>query len=230
VVSLKDILIESGFSKVEAVYTFASSKLTITATYLAVVPSFNFGEAFAVYTTHSDGRTLQFEPAYIPTEADSFEQALAFLVFGIGLKKESAFDEVPDWYMKGKSYQGHLPWEQEKTRAKAEYDLLPKVRLEMAWMKILMQMLRNKRDKLTTTRDISFHFDGKLLNVRGAGTDIPIPGIGAAWSSVYYLNSDFLNHVPKAHKNYLVIIVKDGKLQLSNPWIEISRADPAYVN
>ncbi len=190
--------------------------MTVEVSYLDVIPPLGFSAGYSVYNTYKDGRTLQFEPSYIPESADTYEQGLAFLAFAVGRNEERHFGNVPEWYSDGKEHRQLLPWEMERKRERDEYDALPKVSIDIEWMRVLVKMLKGWK-QIPSQEIISLSYNGQFLSFEFGEHHIPIPGNGKAWENRYSIDPSFLNDLPKRiTKRNLILLVRNNQLQFGN--------------
>ena len=105
-VLIEDILVDLGFKEVEPfmeerVFKFSTDKVIIEVVHLSMIPKFLLGSGYSIKVTHRSGRKIQLERNYIPEGGESFEQTLAMLVFGIGLRLDEISENEITWYKLG---------------------------------------------------------------------------------------------------------------------------------
>lgn len=213
-------------SSAERWFVFESKEMRIEATKLSVIPSLAFGPGYAIHNKYKNGRIVQIEPNYIPADAESYEQGLAFIVFGIGLYEERNFGILPDWYILGKEYKSYLPWEIEREKERKEFEAMPKVQIEIAWMRVMVKMLKSWRGLFRSDK-ISIHFDGSFLRFTCRDKELPIPGRGKAWDEMYIVDSSFLDGLPqRINRNRVVFRIQGEELNLGNTLFKLIGRKP----
>lgn len=206
------------------VFKYKSANAIIKATHLTVIPSMRYGPGFSIEAKFRDLWTMQFEPSYIPEKANSFEQGLAFIVYGIGYGNKRWFPVEDSWYVLGESYKEYLPWEIERKKRQEEYDKLDKVYFDITWMRVLVKLLKEWRDDIKQNEEISITFNGEFAIFKCGGLSIPIPGKGKKWDKVYYVEFIQLDNIPVRIFNHgSQFIINGDKLTFGNKVLIISR-------
>ncbi len=210
-VKLEDVFLQIGFNEMpsfvgERVFSYKTDWVRIKVIHLSVIPPLHFGPGFSVSVDYKSNNILQWEPNYIPDKADSYEQALAYIVFGIGrhVGSGSISTDENHWHNLGKSYQNLLPWEVARRKSQEEWEKMPKAFIDITWMRVLVQLLKEWRDEIKQNELISFTFNGEFVVFKCGINTIPIPGSGTKWENTYNLEFSELSNIP-------VRIFKTGK-------------------
>jgi hypothetical protein len=196
----------------------------VIVVHLSMIPKFLLGPGYSIKVTHRSGRKIQLERNYIPEAGETIEQALALLVFGIGLRLDEISDNEIPWYKLGMEYKHHLPWEIEKKKQIEKYESMPRVSIEPEWLKMLILQLRQWRDLKVDGEEISFTFNGEFLVFRYGSSTIPLPATGKKWQQVYYLKPEVLELLPKRiYKSEAYFYIDEMDLKLSGVRLPINR-------
>ncbi|MDP1728013.1 MAG: hypothetical protein Q8M15_14605 [Bacteroidota bacterium] len=221
-VKLEDVFLQIGFNELppflgERVFSLNTDWVRIKITHLSVIPSFSYGPGFSVKVNYASNRILQMEPDFIPDSADSYEQALAYIVFGIGSDVGKLSSDENHWHNLGKSFQNLLPWEVEKRKRQEEWEKLPKASIEISWLRVLVLLLKEWRDEIKQNELISFTFNGEFVVFKCGNKTIPIPGSGTKWENTYFIDFSELNNIPiRIFKTGKQFHVNESKLHFGN--------------
>lgn len=189
IVAVRDVLPTLGFCENWGVLTdnppafvFKCGNLTITATEVTSIagrPQLLFGGQCVT------PRTLYCIEFIMVTHVESIEQAIAWIVYGIGT------DVVPslpiDWFENGKRWKHLLPWERHwracRERAEAHQQLRlarPHCLVAREWMRLLNKHLRIAAQNAGERDEFLAEFDGRMLRIELPNEVIGAPASGGA--------------------------------------------------
>lgn len=195
IVSVRDVLPTLGFAPDWAGYSenppgfkFNRSNLELTAgemtnRYLQRGVQFS-----GLWRTARSLKMIDFE---MPLKAESHEQVVAWIVFGIGIDYEPP--SAIDWFDQGKLWQDQLPWEryyrdlrvriEETRRLRA---LRPHCFLSRKWMRVLLNHMAAATASNSQAVEVQVHFNGRMLTLEVGEEMIGAPASGpGAWPCKY---------------------------------------------
>lgn len=193
--------------------TFVLHAAEVTNRYL--VPVFGFGGVVR------DARSVHSIDFEMPTVVSSFEQAVAWISYGIGEKTSVGMQ--PNWLIDGFRWKSHLPWVQ---RLQA-YEARPHCLVERDWFRLAAKRLRTLTVTATPGQKASFTFDGEVLKIAVCNNCIPLPARGIAWDKAYAVDVDGLSHLLKRFSRPVIeVAVWEGQFSIGSRACSLSVSDP----
>lgn len=193
--AVRDVLPTLGFGPDWAQYSenppgfkFTRSNLEVTAgemTNRYLQPGIHF---YGLWRTARSSKMIDFE---MPLKAESHEQVVAWIVFGIGIDYEPP--SRIDWFDQGRLWQDQLPWERyyRELRARSEENrrlraLRPHCFLSRKWMRVLLNHMSAAAASNSQAAEVQVHFNGRMLTLEVGEEMIGAPASGPdAWASKY---------------------------------------------
>lgn len=224
-VKLRDVLNKIGFEEMwgtmtdqEPAYRYDFGNLQLTATQ---VMSMRFRPIFLFGGVWGDGRMFSEVDFEMPLEVASFEQGVAWIVYGIG---QGFKPHNPcSWFDQGWEWQDSLPWVQ---RMKA-FKLRPQCAVDREWFKVAVKKLRGLAAIANETDMAIFWFDGEVLRINACDQTIVMPADGIAWSEKYAIKAQTLDFLPKRLMTTIISFsVWDGHLSIGKrSWTLVSNTN-----
>jgi hypothetical protein len=189
IVAVRDVLANLGFvedwhamTEQQPGFKFKRGNLDLAAnqvTSLYLRPEFFFG---GIWATARSLRSIEFS---MPLKVESTEQAVAWIVYGIGT--DFAPSQPIDWFEDGKRWQDQLPWERHRRRLlefDEEYRRLRRARphcmVARKWMRILIRHMRAAAEGAGDDEEFVAEFDGQMFKVTLPSETIAAPATGPA--------------------------------------------------
>jgi hypothetical protein len=182
-------------------YDFGNLRLTA-----AEVMSDHFMPCFHFGGVWRDANSISMVDFQMPLEAESFEQAVAWIAYGIGERFRPSFSTP--WLSDGRTLRNHLPW----VRRMEEYMARPMCWVEKEWFRVAAKKLRPLADSVSASDLVWLSFDGETLRIAGCGATVIVPATGTAWNARYAISARQLDHLPKRLADPVVISVWEGRL------------------
>lgn len=127
----------------------------------------------------------------IPLKVDSFEQGVAWLVYGVGTDFKPKI--APEWWRMGLGFQDYLPWRIEAARFASR----PTCNVDRDWCRTLLNQLRGLSDGAPEGERAKITFDGEILRVRARGRLLAVPASGTPWPVEVFLDLALTEGLPK---------------------------------
>ena len=152
---------------------------------------------------------IEFE---IPVQVESFEQGLAWLVYGVGKHKD--WLSPPAWMTLGRQLEEHLPW----VRRQQAYKNRPVCNVDRQWFRLAAKQLRDLAATAAENDRAIFSFDGAVLRIEACSQTLAMPAKGnAPWVTSYAIPANQLDHLPQRFATASVnISVFDDRLSVAN--------------
>lgn len=131
----------------------------------------------------------------LPGEVESFEQGVALIVWCLDRSASGRFQPPHDveWLERGRSYRSLLPW----VRRLAEWESRPHCYAERDWARMAVRKLELGLVASADDEPVVFAFDGHVLSIQVAETEIAISADGEAWAERYSIPASRLRRLPK---------------------------------
>ena len=209
----RDLLTKLGFEEVwgtmtdqEPSYRYDFGNLTLDATQ---VMNLRFGPVLLCGGVVSNRRTIREIDFEMPLNVESFEQGVAWIVYGIG--KDFRPRNQCAWFFQGLEWQDQLPWE----RRRIAYEARPHCKVGRDWIRLAIKKLRNLATQADETDLAVFEFDGEVLRISACGEIFAMAGKGNAWKEPYAIKVNKLDFLPKRIKGRDVhLSVWEGKFTI----------------
>lgn len=131
----------------------------------------------------------------MPLEVASFEQGVAWVVYGIGTDFKPL--KAPTWWRMGLGWQDYLPWNIDAAKHAAKYAARPHCRVKRSWARSVLTHLRELTKTAGPDEKARFGFDGEILRVHAAGELIAVPAEGQAWPVTALMPLVLVDQLPK---------------------------------
>lgn len=224
-VAVRDVLYALGFiedwnamTEQSPAFTFNVGNLAISAsevTNISMRREFFFG---GVWSRDRSQGSIKFS---IPVMVESVEQAMAWIVCGIG--KDFVPSRAIEWLDTGKRNHHLLPWEQalqrQRDSAKQQRQLRlsrPHCLVAREWMRLVNKHLRAAAEASRECDSVVVEFDGQLLKFSLLGGVIGVPASGpAAWAVSYRIQTHLFAELPSRLMNDPIEIgIWEGHLEV----------------
>lgn len=197
ILAVRDVLRDLGFEEDRdaftdnpPAYSFKRGNLELGASEVMnrfLQPCFFFG---GLWRTPRSLKMIDFE---MPLKVESYEQAVAWICYGIGIDFEPSV--WIGWFDSGKKWQGTLPWERYYRELKARSEenrrlraLRPHCFVSRKWMRVLLNHMTDTIDGDAPELKFRIRFDGRMLKLELPKETIGAPATGpGAWPSWYWV-------------------------------------------
>lgn len=153
-------------------------------------------------------REIHFE---MPLEVESYEQGVAWIVYGIG--RDYRPPSPLEWFEYGKEYQDSLPW----VREQKAYALRPQCTVERDWLKVAKKKILELAAPADEEHVTHISFDGEILRFQIEQTTIIVPATGKAWNTSVGIKTKCLDFLLKRfNRENINVAIWNDQLSFGN--------------
>lgn len=133
----------------------------------------SFQQVFMFSGVRSTLRTIDEVAFEIPLICESYEQAVAWIVWNLDKQLTGDLTE-PEWLLRGREWKLHLPW----VRRARDYESRPACEVARDWLRVAARQIRQAGKAASTGATVRFAFDGSALRIEGEGIALVMPAVG----------------------------------------------------
>lgn len=160
----------------------------------------------------------------MPLEVASFEQGVAWVVYGIGTDFKPL--KAPTWWRMGLGWQDYLPWNIDA----AKFAARPHCSVKRSWARTVLKHLRELAKTAGPEAKAQFRFDGEILRVHANGELIAVPAEGRAWGVIVSMPLARVDQLPKRLMQEVAeVAVWDDCLRYGNRAIKLDQGEVQAV-
>jgi len=155
-----------------------------------------------------DGNSLSEICDELPAEAESREQAIAYISWCLDKAKGRRFklEFEPTWLVEGRQWRHLLPWE----RKRAAYEARPHCYLKREWAKLAFRELADALSLVGDDCPVSLRFDGSVLRLTCGERTTRVAAEGRPWPSEYSIRAHVLRELPRRlTHNYVEVSISN---------------------